>query len=123
MYCVLNFLIKILLILTYDLGSIDHTMNYSPLHVMWVLGFRSTFVASLGLTPLHDQDVQEQKSTVSLNFHCEFYGRSNAVELVKKLLLSCWPMWPNHESVVDVSEPLSGFVVHRIQCYFLKVYY
>jgi hypothetical protein len=49
-------------------------------------------------TPLHDQDGQEQKSIISFNFHCE---------VVKKLLQSCWSMWPNHESVINVSEPFS----------------
>jgi hypothetical protein len=27
--------------------------------------------------------------------------------MVKKLLQSCWSMWPDHESVVNISEPLS----------------
>jgi hypothetical protein len=40
--------------------------------------------------------------------------------MVKKLPQYCWSMWPNHESVVDVSEPFSGIVVCCIQCYFLK---
>jgi hypothetical protein len=31
--------------------------------------------------------------------------------MVKKLLQSCWFMWPSHEIVVDVSEPFSGFVI------------
>jgi hypothetical protein len=35
-------------------------------------------------TPLHDQDVQEWKGIIRFNFHCEFYGRFNAVEVVKK---------------------------------------
>lgn len=35
---ILNFLVEIILILTYDLGSTDQTMNDSPFQVMWVVG-------------------------------------------------------------------------------------
>jgi hypothetical protein len=35
---ILSFLVEILLVLTYDLGSTDQTMNNSPFHVMWVVG-------------------------------------------------------------------------------------
>jgi hypothetical protein len=70
------------------------------------------------MSHLHDQNIQEQKGIISFNFHCELDGRSDAVEM-KKLLQSCWSMWPNHKSVVDVSEPLSGFVVCGIKCYLL----
>jgi hypothetical protein len=54
------------------------------------------------------------KSIISFNFHCEFNGRSNAVEVMKKLLQSFWSMRPNQESAADVSEPFSGFVVSCI---------
>jgi hypothetical protein len=37
-------------------------------------------------TQLDDQKVQEQKGIISFNFHCEFDGRPNAAEMVKKLL-------------------------------------
>jgi hypothetical protein len=74
-------------------------------------------------TPLHDQDLQERKNMISFNFYCEFDGRSNAVEMVKTLLQSCWSMWPNYESVVEVCESFNGFVVCCIQCYFLNVFH
>jgi hypothetical protein len=45
------------------------------------------------------------------NFHLELDDRPKAVEVVKKLLQSCWSMRPNHESFVDISEHFSGFVV------------
>jgi hypothetical protein len=32
-------------------------------------------------------------------------------------------MWSNYKSVVNVSEPFSGFVVCCIQCHFLKVFH
>jgi hypothetical protein len=52
----------------------------------------------------------------------------SAVEMVKKLLQFFWFMWPNHENIVDVSEPFSGFVLCCIQFYFfiafrILVYY
>jgi hypothetical protein len=68
MLYVLNFLAEILLILTYDLGSIDRTMNDSPFHMMWVVGFEVQITTCMRFlvhfrvqfrTPLHEQDVQE----------------------------------------------------------------
>jgi hypothetical protein len=35
---------------------------------------------------LHKQNIQEWKGIISFNFHCEFDGRPNVVEMVKKLL-------------------------------------
>jgi hypothetical protein len=117
---VINFIVEILLILTYDLGSTDQTMSSSPFYIMWVVGHEVQITTSMSRfpvhfhgqfrTPLHDQNIQEQKGVISFNFHCEFDGRSNAVEMVKKLLQSCWSMWPNHESG-NVSEPFRGFVI------------
>jgi hypothetical protein len=66
-------------------------------------------------TPLHDQDIQEQKGIIGFNFHSEFDGRSKAVEMVKKLLQSCWTMWPNHKGVVNISEPFHGFEVSHLK--------
>jgi hypothetical protein len=93
---VLSFLVEILLSLTYDLGSTDQTMTDSPFHVMWVVGLkvqRTTCMSRFPVhfhgqlrTPLNDQHVQERKSIISLNFRSEFDGRSNAVEMAKKLL-------------------------------------
>jgi hypothetical protein len=60
--------------------------------------------------PLLEQDVQEVKDIISFNFHCEFDGMSNVVE-IEKLLQSCWSMWPNYQSIIDVSETFSGFAV------------
>jgi hypothetical protein len=99
---VVNFLVEILLILTYDRGCTDQTMNDSPFRMMWVVGVEvqimtcmSTFLVHFYgkfRTPLHDQYVQEQKSIISFNFHYEFDGRFKAVEVAKKLLQSCWSM-------------------------------
>jgi hypothetical protein len=72
-------------------------------------------------TPLQDQNAQERKGIISFNFPCEFDCRSNIVEM-KKLLQYCWSMGPNHESVVDISEPFSLFMVCCIQCSFLKMF-
>jgi hypothetical protein len=63
------------------------------------------------------------KSIISFHFHCEFYGRSEAVEVVKKMVQSCWTIWPNRIGVVDVSELFGGFVVSCIQCYLLEVFH
>jgi hypothetical protein len=71
--------------------------------------FPDHFYGQFG-TSLRALHVQGQKSIISFNLHYEFDGRSKAVEVVKTLLQSCWPMWQNHESV-DVSEPFSRFVV------------
>jgi hypothetical protein len=43
--------------------------------------------------------------------------------VVKKLLQSFWPMWPNHETVVNISELTSRVVVCCVQCCFLKVFH
>jgi hypothetical protein len=56
--------------------------------------FRGQFKA-----PLHNKTSKKEEYH---NFHIypEFYGRSEAAEEVKKLLHSCWSMWPNHDSVM-----------------------
>jgi hypothetical protein len=74
----LNFVVKILLILIHDFCSVDQAMNYSSFHVMWVVGLEVQVATSLSRipvhfcdqfwTPLHNQDVQEWKGIVSLNF-------------------------------------------------------
>jgi hypothetical protein len=91
-----DFVGKILLILTCDLCSVEQTMNYSPLHVMWMVGLEVQVTTSMSRlpvhfcdqlwTPLHNQDVQEWKGIFSLNFHGEFDGRPKAVDMVEKLL-------------------------------------
>jgi hypothetical protein len=75
---VFNFVVEILLILTYDLRSIDQILDDFPLHVMWVVEVQIT--TSMGRlpvhfhgqfwTPLHNQNVHEWKGVISLNFHC-----------------------------------------------------
>jgi hypothetical protein len=112
---ILNFVFEILLILTYDLGLAEQTMNDTPFYMVWVVGLEVQITTSMSRfpvhfhgqiwTPLHDQNIQEQKGIISFNFSCEFGGRSNAVEMAKKLLLSCWSIWPNHENVIHISEP------------------
>jgi hypothetical protein len=106
-------------------------MNDFPFHVTWVVGRQVQITTYMGRfpvhfrdqcrTPPHDQEVQELRSIISFNFHCVFHGRSNGLEVKKKLEQSCWTMWPTHESVVDISEPFSRFMVICNQCYFLSV--
>jgi hypothetical protein len=117
---VLNFVVEILLILSYDLDSADKTMNNSPFYMMWVVGLEMQIMTSMSRflvhfrgqfwTSLHDQNVKEWKGIISFNFHCECEGRPNAVEMTKKLLQSCSSMWSNHEKV-NISEPFSRLVV------------
>jgi hypothetical protein len=128
-----NFLVEILLILTYDLGSTDQTMNDSPFHVRWVIGFEVQITTTMSRfpvhffgqfrTPLHEQDLQERKIIISFNFHSEFDGKSEVVGVVKQLLQSCWSMCLNHENFVDVSELFSWFIVRCIQSYFVKIFH
>jgi hypothetical protein len=60
MACILNFLVEILLILTYDLGSADQTVNDSPLHVMRVIGLKVQ-ITSMNRFEVHfyNKDVEE----------------------------------------------------------------
>jgi hypothetical protein len=84
-------------ILTYDLRSVDQTMNDSPFYVMWMVGLEVQITTSMNRFPvnfhgqfwtyLHDQNVQEREDMISLKFRCEIYGRCNPVEMVKKLLV------------------------------------
>jgi hypothetical protein len=83
---VLNFRVEILLFLTCDLGLTDQIMNDFPFHVMWVVELEVEVMTCMSMTPLHDRNIQEWIGIVSFNFHCEFDGRSNTVEMVKKLL-------------------------------------
>jgi hypothetical protein len=94
------------MILTCDLGSIDRTTNDLPYHVMWVAGFEVQTCMSIFLVHFHGQF-----RTPRHDHDCEFDGRSNTVDAVKKFLQSCRSMWPNN-GVDDVSEPFSGFVVY-----------
>jgi hypothetical protein len=96
MFHILSFVAEVLLALTHDLGSTDQTMNDSPFYVIWVAGLEMQITTGVSRfpvhfcgqfwTPVHDQSVQEWKGIISFNFHCEFDGRSNTVEMVKKLL-------------------------------------
>jgi hypothetical protein len=96
MFYLLNFLVEILLILIYVIGSTDQTMNDSPFHVMWVVGFEVQITTSISRFPVHfrgefrlplrNHNLQERKGIISFNFYCEFNGRPHAVEMVKKLL-------------------------------------
>jgi hypothetical protein len=91
---VLNFIAEILLFLTYDLDLSDHTTKNSPCYVMWVAGLEVQITTNMSRfpahfhgqfwTPLHDQNVLERKG--------EFYGMANNVNMVTKLLQSCWSM-------------------------------
>jgi hypothetical protein len=49
---VLNFLVEILLILTYDLGSPDQAMNDSAFHVMWVVGLEVQITTPMNRFPV-----------------------------------------------------------------------
>jgi hypothetical protein len=42
--------------------------------------------------PLLDQNIQEEKDIIGFNFRFETDDRSNAVDVMKKLLQSCWSM-------------------------------
>jgi hypothetical protein len=50
---VLNFVAEILLILTYDLGPSDQTMNDSHFRVMSVAGFEVQITTSMSRLPVH----------------------------------------------------------------------
>jgi hypothetical protein len=88
--------VKILLVLTYNLRSVEKTMNDSLIYVMWVVELEVQILTSMSRlpehfrgqfrTPLHNQNLQEWKGNISLNFLSEFDGRPNGVEMVKKLL-------------------------------------
>lgn len=111
---VLNFLVKILLIVTWPWLSWSNCEQLPILHD--VCGWTSSVGSVSGtpwpfLTPLNDQDIQGQKSIIIFHFHCELGGRPKAVEVPKKLLQSCWSMGPKHEHVINNSQPFSGIVV------------
>jgi hypothetical protein len=93
---VFNFVVEILLILTYDPRSVDQTVSDSPFYVMWVAGLEMQITTSMSRlpvhfrgqfwTPLHNQNVQQWTGIIGSNFYCEFDGSPNAVEMVTKLL-------------------------------------
>jgi predicted amino acid-binding ACT domain protein len=68
MSLVSNILVEILPMLTYNLDSIDQTMNDSPFHMMWLVGLQVQIKICMSMfhgkfrNSLHDQEVQEQKS-------------------------------------------------------------
>jgi hypothetical protein len=82
---VLNYVVEILLNLTYDLGSSDQTMKDSLFHALWVVWLQVQIMTCMSRflihfhgkfkTPLHDQNVQQQKVIISFNFYCEFDRR------------------------------------------------
>jgi hypothetical protein len=93
---VFNFIVEMLLIFTYDLRSVDQTVNISPFHMMWVVGLEVQIMTSMSrllahfhgwfFTVFHNQNVKERKGIISFNLYCEFDGRPTAVEMLKKLL-------------------------------------
>jgi hypothetical protein len=42
-----------LLVLTYDLRSVDQTMNDFPFYVMWVVGIEVQITTSINRLPVH----------------------------------------------------------------------
>jgi hypothetical protein len=62
---------------------------------MWLVGLEVQITTSMNRFPVHfhgqfwaivhDQNFQDLKGVISFNFHCEFDGRSNTTEVVKKL--------------------------------------
>jgi hypothetical protein len=68
MFYIFSFVVKILLVLTYDLRSVAQTMNDSPFYVMWVIGLEvqiTTSTTKLPVpfcgqfwTPLHNHGLQ-----------------------------------------------------------------
>jgi hypothetical protein len=48
---VFNFAVEILLILIYDLRSVDKTTNGSPSHAIWVLGIEVQITTSMSRFP------------------------------------------------------------------------
>jgi hypothetical protein len=53
---ILILFVKILLILTHDLRSVDQSMNCSPFHVMWVVGLEVQVATSMSRLPVHFRD-------------------------------------------------------------------
>jgi hypothetical protein len=50
---VFNFIVKILLVLTYDHRLVDQTMNDSPFYVVCVVGLDVTRTTSMSRLPVH----------------------------------------------------------------------
>jgi hypothetical protein len=50
---VFNFVVEILLILTYDLRSVDQTVYDSPFYVMWVVGLEMQVTSIMRRLPVH----------------------------------------------------------------------
>jgi hypothetical protein len=72
-----NFVVEILLILKYDLRSVDETMNDSPFYVMWVVGLEVQITTSMSRFPvyisgqfrtlLHDQTSKKGRLSLASN--------------------------------------------------------
>jgi hypothetical protein len=98
MSSLLNLIVEILLILTYNLGSTDQTMNDSTFHVMWAVRLEVQIMTCMSMLPVHfrgqfriprhKEEVQGGKSIITSNLHFEFDDRSKAVARVKKFLKS-----------------------------------
>jgi hypothetical protein len=63
-------------------------MDDDPFRVMWVVELEVQITTCMSRFLVHfcgqfmsDQNVLEWKGVISFNFHCEFDGRSNAVEI------------------------------------------
>jgi hypothetical protein len=50
---VFNFVVKIRLVLTYDLRSVDQAMNHSPFYVIRVVGLEVEITTSKSKIPVH----------------------------------------------------------------------
>jgi hypothetical protein len=50
---IFNFVVEILLILTYDLRSVDQIKNDSPFYAMWVVGLEVQRTTSMSRLPIH----------------------------------------------------------------------
>lgn len=56
-----------------------------------------------------NQHIEKWERLVGFNFHGEFDVFVLVIEVVKKGWESVFTMWPNYESVIDITEPDLGF--------------
>jgi hypothetical protein len=135
-----NFVVAIYLILTYDLSSVDQTLNDSPFYVMWVVGFEVQIATCMSRipvdscgqfgTPLHDQDVQVRKGIIGFNFHSEanntlpFLDVHFSCTLVLTLLtrLLCIKSGDRHYVCEDMKIFNVYVYLSRMVCAFLSLY-
>ena len=60
-----------------------------------------------------DEGVQERKCAVIFPFYCEFGGRSQAVELIKKSGKQLGVMRPDSKNIVHITKPKGWAGVDR----------